>query len=58
MRDMSHFTFVTGSVGLNPSEVALAESGRLRVLAQKKLIGAIHILHTSPEIVAIEKSQG
>ena len=40
-----------------PGEIALVESRRLRILAQKKLVGAIHILDASPGPVAIEKAE-
>src|SRR5205085_427682 len=58
MRNVSHLPFVTRTVSLNPSEVALDESARLQVFAQEKLIGTIHIFDTSPQVVTIEKSEG
>ena len=57
MRDVPDFPFIAGGVGLYPGEIPFVESCGLRILAQKKLVGAIHIFDPSPGVVAFEKAQ-
>ncbi len=57
MRDVPDFPFVARGVGLHSGEITFVESRRLGTLAQKKLVGTIHIFDTRPGIVAFEKTQ-
>ena len=54
---MPDFPLVARSVGLHPREISFVESRGLRIVAQKKLVGAVHIFDASPGVVAFEKAQ-
>src|ERR1700690_4103031 len=57
MRDAAHFPLVACAISLYPGEITLAESSRLGVFPEKKLVGAIHVLDSRPGVVAVEKSE-
>ena len=58
MGDMAHFTLLSNRVGLDPGEVAFAETGGLRVRTEQELIGTIYVLDPCPDVIAVHKSQG